>query len=137
MIHIAYTIQNSSTHGIGLFAGENIQKGDLIYSPSPFLDVDITQEQFNSLSSSEQKEVVYYGYFHPESNRWHVAFDAIRILNHGESDRANVTQDKGMVMKAKRDIQKGEEILQDYREIWPEESEHFKRINSYISHETK
>ena len=130
MIHISYNILSSKTHGIGLFADQDIKAGGLIYSPSPLLDVDITQEEFESLTSNEQREVKYYGYWNKKTEKWHVAFDAIRILNHGPADVANVTQDEDMVMTAKRDIQLGEELLQDYVEIYPDGSEHFDRINS-------
>ena len=34
-----------------------------------------------------------------------------------------------MVMIAKRDISKGEELLQDYVEVYPKDGEHFSRIN--------
>ena len=73
---------------------------------------------------------MYYGYFNIKTNKWHVAFDAIRILNHSSGDTANVTQDEDMVMIAKRDILKGEELFQDYVEIYPNGSEHFNRINN-------
>ncbi len=130
MIHISYKILASKTHGIGLFADQDIKNGDLIYTPSPLLDVDLTPEQFEALTEDEKREVKYYGYFNKHSGKYHVAFDAIRILNHGDFAIANVTQDEEMVMTAKRDIQKGEEMLQDYVEIYPDGSEHFNRINA-------
>lgn len=130
MIHISYKILSSKTHGIGLFADQDIKAGELIYSPSPLLDVDITQEQFENLTPSEQHEVKYYGYWNKRTQRWHVAFDAIRILNHSPADIANVTQDDDMIMTSKRDILSGEELLQDYVEIYPDGSEHFTRINN-------
>jgi uncharacterized protein len=128
MIHILYKIGKSQVHGIGLLADQNIEKGNLIYSPSPLLDVDITSEEFNALSPSEKKEVMYYGYFNYKTNKWHVAFDAIRILNHSPKDVANVSQDGDMIMTALRDIKKGEELLQDYTEIYPYGSEHLDKI---------
>jgi len=130
MIHIKYKILASQTHGIGLFADQDIKSGDLVYTPSPLLDVDITQKEFENLTESEQDEIKYYGYFHNKTDKWHVAFDAIRILNHGEPGIANVTQDEDMIMISKRDIQKGEELLQDYSEIYPESNGHFERINN-------
>lgn len=130
MIHINYKIKSSETYGIGLFTDQDINKGDLIYTPSPLLDVDITKEEFESLSDSEKREVLYYGYFNKKTNKYHVAFDAIRILNHSTGDVANVTQDEDMVMTAKRDISVGSELLQDYIEIYPDGSEHFDRINN-------
>ncbi len=128
-MHIFYIIKPSTIHGIGLFANQNIKSGDLIYTPNSLLDVDIANEQFEKLSGSEKREVKYYGYFNKKTQKWHVAFDAIRILNHGENNFANVTQNEDMVMTAKRDIKKGKELLQDYKEIYPLDGEHFKRIN--------
>lgn len=129
MIHIKYKIKKSDTHGIGLFADQEIMAGDFIYTPSPLLDVDLTQEQFDSLNPQEQQELMYYGYFHKKSSRWHVAYDAIRILNHAPKGTANVSQDADMVMTAIRNIHVGDEILQDYAEIFSPEDEHFERIN--------
>jgi hypothetical protein len=129
MMHISYKIKESSSHGIGLFADQSIKEGDSIYTPNPLLDVDISEEQFKILKPSEQKEVMYYGYFNKKTQKWHVAFDAIRILNHGEEQKANVTQDEDMVMTATRDISKDEELLQNYDEIYPQDGEHFSRIN--------
>lgn len=131
MIHVKYKIRTSSIHGVGLFAGQEIKKGELIYTPSPLLDVNLTQEQFDSLSVFEQQEVTYYGYFHNKTQKYHVAFDAIRILNHAYPGVANVTQDEDMVMVSLRDISSGEELLQDYREIFPDGNDHFKRIYSF------
>lgn len=133
MIHIRYKIQASNTHGIGLFADQDIKAGDLIYTPNPLLDVDITEAQFETLSPSEQKEVMYYGYFNHKTHQWHVAFDAIRILNHGEAEASNVSQDEDMVMRAKKDILKGDELLQDYSEIYPIDGEHFARISQKVN----
>ena len=129
MIHVKYKIKQSNTHGIGLFADQDIKVGDLIYTPSPLLDVDITQDQFDSLSQSEQEQVMYYGYKNKKTQKWHVAYDVIRVLNHAVLGVANVTQDEDMVMTALRDIDSGEEILQDYAELFSADDEHFTRIN--------
>jgi SET domain-containing protein len=125
MIHIEYKIKASETHGIGLYANQKINKGGLVYTPSPLLDVDLSLGEFESLNAMERKEVKYYGYLNHKTNKWHVAYDAIRVLNHGEDP--NVTQDEDMVMTAIVDIAEGEELLQDYKEIYPNGGEHFNR----------
>ncbi|MBP6858130.1 MAG: SET domain-containing protein [Candidatus Pacebacteria bacterium] len=130
MIHIKYKIKSSLVHGVGLFSDQEVKKGELVYTPSPLLDTDITEQQFEGLSSSEQKEVMYYGYFNLKTQKYHVAFDAIRILNHADVGIANVSQDENMVMRSLRNIKVGEELFQDYREIFPNGNEHFKRIYS-------
>ena len=58
MIHINYKLQASDLHGIGLFAGEEIKKGQLIYTASPLLDLNITQEKFNGLDQKEKDEIL-------------------------------------------------------------------------------
>lgn len=131
MIHINYKIATSPIHGIGLFTDQDIKAGDLIYTPSS-LDVDISSDQFEKLSDSEKCEVMYYGYFNEYTNNYHVAFDAIRILNHAPQGIASVTQTPMMIMTALRDIKKGEELLQDYIEIYPYGGEHFDRINNHL-----
>ncbi len=122
MIHINYAISPSRTHGVGLFTTQPIHAGELIYTPNPLLDANVSAEQFANLSSSEQREIQYYGYFNKKTKLWHVAFDAIRMLNHASGDTANISQDEDMVMTAKRDIAAGEELLQDYLDFdTPEE----------------
>ena len=56
MMHIKYLLDKSKHHGIGLFTAENLKKGQLIYTASPLLDVNITQKQFDSLSEEEKDE---------------------------------------------------------------------------------
>jgi hypothetical protein len=128
MMHIIHKISASKIQGIGLFADQDIIAGSLIYTPSPLLDVDITQTQFETLTTEEQKSIKYYGYWNKKTQKWHVAFDAIRILNHGDAGTANVSQGEDMVMRAIRNISTGEELLQDYLEIYPDNNEHFNRI---------
>ncbi len=130
MIHIKYIVKESGVHGIGLFTEQMIQKGELIYTPSPLLDLDLTVQDFLTLTDSEKEEVRYYGYFNKKHKKWHVAFDMIRILNHGAGSAANVTQDDDMILIAKRCILKGEELLQDYAEIYPKDGDHFSRIET-------
>ena len=59
MLHIKYKLKESSLHGIGLFADEKIEKGLVVYTASPLLDVNITRAQFASLEENEKKEVGY------------------------------------------------------------------------------
>jgi len=122
MMHIKYKLDKSKNHGIGLFADENISKGQLIYTASPLLDVDITQEQFDSLEKVEQEEIKYWGFWDEVNNVWHVDFDVTKFINH--SQNSTVTQDenhKEANLVAKIDIKKGEELTQDYLELETEE----------------
>ncbi len=118
MMHIKYKINTSSVHGVGLFTAQDIQKGDLIFTASPMLDVNITQEQFSSLPDAEQAEIKHWGFFDVPSQKWHVDFDNIHFINH--SYEANTTQDFSTTearVIAVRDIKAGEELTQNYLEF--------------------
>ena len=122
MIHIAYKLDTSESHGIGFFADQDIQKGALIYTASPLLDLNITQEQFDSLEQAEKDEVTYWGFWDEPNNVWHVDFDMSKFINH--SYNPTLTQDEkhtDAYLVATRDIKKGEELTQNYLEFESEE----------------
>jgi len=63
MIHIKYKLNKSENHGIGLFADEDIKQGEIVYTASPILDVNITKAQFDSLDEKEKEEIRYWGFW--------------------------------------------------------------------------
>ena len=122
MIHIAYKLKSSGLHGVGLFADEDIKKGKLVYTASPLLDLNITQEQFDRLDQKEKDEVLWWGFFDQPSKMWHVDFDVSKFINH--SSDATVTQDENhdeAYLIAVRDIKSGEELTQNYLEFETQE----------------
>jgi len=122
MIHIKYKLDKSDKHGIGLFADEDLKKGQLVYTASPLLDVNITQAQFDSLTDREKDEIHWWGFFDEPSQRWHVDFDVSKFINH--SKEGTVTQDashKEVYLVTTRDVNKGEEMTQNYLEFESEE----------------
>lgn len=122
MIYIKYKLNKSKLHEIGLFTAEDLKKGQLVYTASPLLDVNITREQFNSLNEREKKEIRYWGFWDEPNNVWHVDFDNTKFINH--SFEPTLTQDpnyKDAHLIATRDIKKGEELTQNYLEFETEE----------------
>lgn len=122
MMHVKYILDRSGKHGIGLFAGEEIRKGQVVYTASPVLDVNITQQQYEDLSESERQEVKYWGFWDEPSQRWHVDFDVSRFINHDVN--ATLSQDSNKndaYLVATRDISENEELTQNYLEFETEE----------------
>jgi len=118
MIHIKYKLDKSDKHGIGLFADEDLKEGQLIYTASPLLDVNIIQEQFDSLTDQEKQEFQWWGFFDTSSKKWHVDFDVSKFINH--SYESTVTQSKDheeAYLVTVRNIRKGEELTQNYLEF--------------------
>jgi SET domain-containing protein len=122
MIHIKYKLKPSGFHGIGLFADQEIKKGELIYTASPLLDLNITQEQFDSLHQIEKDEILWWGFYNKPSQKWHVDFDVSKFINH--SKKATVTQDENhdeAYLVATCDIKAGDELTQNYLEFESED----------------
>jgi len=118
MIHIKYALKTSDLHGVGLFADQPIPAGTLVYTASPLLDLNITQEQFDSLDQKEKDEILWWGFFDEPSRKWHVDFDVSKFINH--SYKATLSQDKDhdeAYLVAMRDIARGEELTQNYLEF--------------------
>ena len=118
MIHIKYKLDKSEKHGVGLFSDENLKAGQLVYTASPVLDVDITQDQFDSLNDAEKREIEWWGFFDEPSQKWHVDFDVTKFINH--SYNPTVTQDsehEEAYLMTTRDIKVGEELTQNYLEF--------------------
>ncbi len=126
MIHIKYKLDKSVSHGIGLFADEDMKAGQLVYTASPILDLNITQEQFDSLDDKEKEEIRWWGFKIEDEGIWHVDFDVSKFINH--SYDATLTQDpkhKDAYLIATRDVKVGEELTQNYLEF--ESTEDLKR----------
>lgn len=118
MLHVKYLLNKSAKHGIGLFAGENIKKNTVVYTSSPLLDVNITQEAFDSLTENEKNEIKYWGFFDELNKKWHVDFDVSRFINH--SVNPTLTQDPSKndaYLLTTRDVTIGEELTQNYLEF--------------------
>ncbi|MDN5274450.1 MAG: nuclear protein [Candidatus Saccharibacteria bacterium] len=118
MIHVKYKLKESALHGIGLFSDQDTKQGELIYTASPLLDLNITQQQFDALNQEEKDEVLWWGFFDQPSRMWHVDFDVSKFINH--SYDANVTQHRDhdeAYLIAARDVTMGEELTQNYLEF--------------------
>jgi uncharacterized protein len=118
MIHIKYKLCKSELHGIGLFTQENLRKGQVVYTASLLLDVNITQAQFDSLNNLEKAEIKYWGFWDAFRKVWHVDFDNTKFINH--SLKPTLTQSpehKDAYLVATRAIKAGEELTQNYLEF--------------------
>src|SRR5258708_954647 len=109
MMHIKYKLDRSKFHGIGLFADEAIAKGAIIYTPSPVLDVNITEEQFDLVDEKEKQEVRWWGFLDPQTKKGHVDFDVSHFINHANDGTVTqVPSSTDAYLVAARNIEKGE-----------------------------
>ncbi len=120
MLLIKTTVKSSAIHGLGLFANHDIPKGTQIWKFSPDLDLEIEKSQFEKLHQHEKDFILFYGYLSKKTDNYHLSFDNVRFINHSEDGNVTIDQtidDVEYPLIAKKDIQAGEEITQNYFEF--------------------
>ena len=98
----------SAIHGYGLFAKDDIKKGEILWTEDSNIK-KITLEQFKNLTGKEKEEWDHYSYC--VDGFVCIEYDDSRYWNH--SFNAN-SKDEDITCIASRDIKKGEELTWDY-----------------------
>ncbi len=105
-------LDKSKIHGIGLFAGEFIPKGGLIWKFSA-MDQKITKEEFEKLNMSEEELTFIRDYAYGKNGEVVLCSDNAKYANHSYTPNS----DGYLEQYALQDIEKGDEITCDYRNI--------------------
>ena len=112
MLLVKTYLDKSPIHGIGVFAGQFIRKGTKIWRFVEGFDRCYTPKEFARLPRPARDYLKSYGYRADGEVLFTVDND--HYINH--SDDAN-TQWRNGYSVATRDIRKGEEITNNYREF--------------------
>lgn len=115
MLKVKSYLDASKVHGIGLFAGENIKEGSIVWQLNPFIDQIFTMRKFRTISKSLNHfgQQHLYASSYKRNNKYYYITDNARFINHSENDY-NIIFVDDHIEKAYRDIKKGEEILENY-----------------------
>ena len=119
-----YTVvRPSKIHGLGLFARKLIPKGAVWWHAREKDVLIISRDQFIVLDSSFKsaqmesymKILLTYSYYERDLDALIFCLDNSRYVNHSFNDNSGPPEDEsGFCAVAKRDIQIGEEITEDY-----------------------
>lgn len=109
MLRVPTRLQPSAIHGLGIFATEPIQAGTVVWDFDAPVDQRISMKLVATLPAYAQRFLSVYGY--REGDDVVLCGDDARFMNH--SKRANCTSVGGATVAA-RDIEAGEELLDDY-----------------------
>ncbi|HET9597452.1 MAG TPA: SET domain-containing protein [Anaeromyxobacteraceae bacterium] len=105
----------SRIHGTGLFAGEDIPRGTVVWRRDPTLDIELTEEQIEALAPPSREQVVKYTYLDIVRRTFVLCGDDARFFNHEEAPNCLDYPDAdGGTTVAARDIRAGEELTSDY-----------------------
>ncbi|WP_200194707.1 TolC family protein [Halorhodospira abdelmalekii] len=103
--------------GIGLFAAEPIQAGQVVWELSPW-HCEFDPEEVDELPLAAQELILYFGFFDRVANCYGLDIDNGRFTNH--SDTPNLRAPDGerrCCLVAVCDIEAGEELTINYRAV--------------------
>jgi SET domain-containing protein len=112
MLLVKTYLDKSPIHGLGVFAGEFIRKGKKIWRFVEGFDRVYSLKEFAKLPKAAQDFIRFHGY--RVDGEILLTVDHDRHINHSED--ANTFWQNGYSI-ARRDIPKGTEITNDYREF--------------------
>lgn len=125
MYRVKVYVDRSTIHGLGVFAGENIKKGDVVWEMVRGFDRIYTQAEYDSFPEQARRYLDIYAYWDGEGI--HLCGDQGIYTNHSETPNVGSVAEwpdpESDYEYALRDIRKGEEITSDYR-VFDEVSRH-------------
>lgn len=118
MLFVETRIAPSAIHGLGLFAAQAIPRGTRIWEFAPGFDLELSEEELQTLSEPCRAQVLAYAYYNAARLRYILCSDDARFVNHSQSPNTlsvgfGERDIEGMTIAA-RDIAPGEELTEDY-----------------------
>jgi SET domain-containing protein len=113
MLKIKTVVKESSIKGAGngLFADQDISKGDIIWEYNDKVDKVINVKEFNTLSELEKAYILKYAY--REGTSYILCSDDAKYMNHSSTPNC-LDKTINNTTIALCDIKQGEELLCDY-----------------------
>lgn len=121
MLIVKASAKPSKTEGIGLFADEKIPKGTITWKFNPRFDILFDPEEVKKMSKEHHQLIDKYAYLSMKTGKYVYSIDDSRFTNHSSvNNNIDVVVKSGepeTVGIANRDIEKGEELLVNYRDF--------------------
>ena len=112
MLVVRHYVARSKIHNLGLFLGEPVSQGRMIWRYEPEFDVELSKEMVDALPKRYNTVIRDCAEYLADRGAYRLGNDGDIFMNH--SDRPNLL-DLGDVMIAARPIHAGEELTCDYR----------------------
>jgi SET domain-containing protein len=120
MIVVKTKLDRSLISGIGLFADQDIIKGDLIWKMTSISSFKINPDQYKELSQIEKDFIIQKDYYWLDNDgNYLIPIDDSRFVNH--SNDPNIIEPEENYCVASRDIKQNEELTIDYKILIPKE----------------
>jgi SET domain-containing protein len=120
MIVVKTKLDRSLISGIGLFANQDILKGDLIWKMTSISVLTISPTRYEELSQIEKDFIIDKDYYWlDDDGNYLIPLDDSRFVNH--SNNPNIIEQDENSCIASRDIKENEELTIDYKTLIPKE----------------
>jgi hypothetical protein len=131
MLIINTYLDRSDINGTGLFSGQDINEGDIVWYLDPTIDHVFFDDDFKELCSSQPEEHAerFRRWSYKRENDYVLCSDNTKFANH--SDTPNLGGDNKQYDVALKDIKVGEELTYDYRVFDKEADLKLSKGNSY------
>ena len=113
MLLVKTKLGASNRHGIGLFADQFIPKGTVTWRYNPEFDLSFPPDCLSRMPAFVKEQFFKYSYFNHEQKKYILCFDDQRFINHSAKPNVQAKPDYDTAIK---DINKGEELLCNYRD---------------------
>jgi uncharacterized protein len=126
MMLVKTKVRESKIHGLGLFADQFIPKGTEIWKFTPGFDLKFAREEILGFPPAVQIYIYKYSWRSKKSKLYCFSSDDGKFFNH--SDAPNVLSEyrddeEEVITVALKDIQAGEELVDNYNSFEDEKSE--------------
>jgi len=122
MLYVKTKLKESSIHGIGCFADEDIAKGTLIWKFTKGYDQEFPLDYPEKLYITSRLQFLKYAYVSRNSGNYILCTDDARFFNHSDSNNVinirSEDEQEGIDI-ALRDVKAGEELTYDYNVFTP------------------
>jgi SET domain-containing protein len=118
MLLVKTTIAPSPIHGIGLFADQFIPHGTRIWEFTPGFDLKLSEAFLAQAPEPFDSWLHTHTYRSRQSHLYILCSDDTRFFNHSDTPNTESREMEGeqeVIIVAKRDIQPGAELTDDYR----------------------
>ena len=134
MLNVTTYLDRSPVHGIGLFAGEVIEAGTVVWEFNPAVDLVYSLAQWEEMRTAISAESFanMRRLSFKESGKIYFCLDNAQFMNHSETSD-NVGHYESLDrMEALRKISRGEELLCNYRSYSDPDDFHIRNIVNKI-----
>ena len=122
MTMVRIEIRSSSIHGLGCFAGENIEPGQLVWRFDEEFDLVLKKDFVESLPPGAKENFLNYSFISKTTGDYILCSDDSKFTNHSATPNVTCSVPEGCTKNelecySTRKILPGEEITNDYRDF--------------------